>query len=93
MHIYGPSNVHGPHPIQGPHQARQSGSAPSVSRQATAVDELQLSDNALAAADARELPGIRQERIANIRQQIAAGTYETPEKLEVSVARLLDEIG
>jgi negative regulator of flagellin synthesis FlgM len=40
-----------------------------------------------------QLPEIRHERVAEIRQQIAAGTYETPEKLEVALDRLLDELG
>jgi hypothetical protein len=31
----------------------------------------------------------RQRRIAEIRRQIAAGTYETPEKLEAAVESLL----
>jgi negative regulator of flagellin synthesis FlgM len=38
------------------------------------------------------LPEIRHERIAEIRQQIAAGVYETPEKLELALDRLLDEL-
>ncbi|HUY92410.1 MAG TPA: flagellar biosynthesis anti-sigma factor FlgM [Pirellulales bacterium] len=32
----------------------------------------------------------RQTRIAEIRRQIAAGTYETPKKLELAVEILLD---
>jgi hypothetical protein len=36
-----------------------------------------------------EQPADRQARLAAIRQQIAAGTYETPDKLELAVERLL----
>jgi negative regulator of flagellin synthesis FlgM len=39
-----------------------------------------------------QLPEIRYERVEEIRQQIAAGAYETPEKLELAVERLLDEL-
>ncbi|HIQ20562.1 MAG TPA: flagellar biosynthesis anti-sigma factor FlgM, partial [Planctomycetes bacterium] len=39
------------------------------------------------------VPEIRQERVARIRAEIAAGTYETEEKLEIAIGRLLDEIG
>ena len=37
------------------------------------------------------LPEIRHERVEEIRQQIASGIYETPEKLEVALDRLMDE--
>jgi hypothetical protein len=33
------------------------------------------------------------DRVNEIRAQIAAGTYETDEKLDIAVGRLLDEIG
>jgi negative regulator of flagellin synthesis FlgM len=56
-------------------------------------DEVQLSDAALAVDQVRQLPDVRQDRVAQIRAQIASGTYETPEKLDVAVGRLLDEIG
>ena len=36
---------------------------------------------------------VRQELVNRIRAQIAAGTYETPQKLDAAVDRLLDEIG
>jgi hypothetical protein len=34
----------------------------------------------------------RSARIAEIRRQIAAGEYETPEKLEQAVERMLDSL-
>jgi hypothetical protein len=34
----------------------------------------------------------RQSRIAEIRRQIAAGAYETPEKLEQAIDALLDRL-
>ena len=34
-----------------------------------------------------------QDRVNEIRTQIARGAYETSEKLEIAVGRLLDEIG
>jgi negative regulator of flagellin synthesis FlgM len=38
-----------------------------------------------------QLPEIRHERVEEIRRQISAGSYETPEKLELALDRLLDE--
>jgi len=35
---------------------------------------------------------IREDKVASIRAQIAAGTYETPEKLDAAANNLLDEL-
>jgi hypothetical protein len=34
---------------------------------------------------------IRQELVDRVRREIAAGTYDTPEKLEVALERMLDQ--
>lgn len=36
-------------------------------------------------------PDIRSELVRRVRQEIAAGTYDTPEKLDAALARMLDE--
>ena len=41
----------------------------------------------------RQMPDVRESRVEAVRRQIAAGTYETSDKLGVAVDRLLDEIG
>ncbi len=60
-------------------------------------DELQISSAAQEAAQlvdqVKQMPDIRQDRVDAIRAQIAAGTYETDEKIQIAVERLLDEIG
>ena len=56
-------------------------------------DELQLSSTGQLVDQIRDLPDIRQDRVDQIRAQIADGTYETEEKLDIAVGRLLDEIG
>jgi negative regulator of flagellin synthesis FlgM len=52
---------------------------------------LDLSPEVEFAAQVRDLPDIREDRVAQIRAEIARGTYETPEKLDVALSRLLDE--
>lgn len=92
MEIYGPHSVHGAQPIGSPHVVRvdQPGRpAPSGPIQ----DELTISEAAEALERARQAPEIRADLVARIRAEIAAGTYETPEKLEIALDRLLDEIG
>jgi hypothetical protein len=39
-----------------------------------------------------ETPAERRDRIAEIRRQIAAGTYETTDKLAVAVERLCEDM-
>ncbi len=92
MHIYGPAHLHGPQSVGPPHGNRPS---QPVSRPdaAQASDELEISDAALMTEKAQQLPEIRQDRVEAIRAQIARGDYETPEKLDIAVERLLDEIG
>jgi hypothetical protein len=35
---------------------------------------------------------VRQELVARVRQEIQAGTYDTPDKLEAALARLADRL-
>ena len=37
--------------------------------------------------------GVRQERIEQIRQEIADGSYDTPEKLDAALDKFLDKYG
>lgn len=56
---------------------------------AVPVDQLEISAEAQALQSSG---GIRAEKVAEVRQQIAAGRYETAEKIDAAVERLLDEI-
>lgn len=95
MQVYGPAHLHGAQSIGAPHAARVSGAAPASG--APIQDELSLSSAGLDASrmvdHVREMPDIRQDKVASLRAQIANGTYETDEKLQVALGRLLDEIG
>jgi negative regulator of flagellin synthesis FlgM len=53
------------------------------------VDQLEISAEAQAIQSNTE---IRTDKVAEVRQQIAAGQYETADKIEVAVDRMLDEI-
>ena len=94
MEIHGPAHLHGPQSISPPHSARLANPA-APQRGEPIRDELEISDAARAAEaqQAGNISDIRQDRVAAIRAQIAAGTYETPEKLDAALDRLLDEIG
>lgn len=91
MQIHGPSQIHGAQGVNGPHS---TGAAAKPGRpSAVAADQLDISPAGEAAASAAETGGMRDELVARVRSQIAAGTYETPEKIDAALDRLLDEIG
>jgi negative regulator of flagellin synthesis FlgM len=90
MQIYGPAQLHGPQAISSPHL--RSGGVEQVGSSRPAQDEVQISDAGRLVDLANQVPDIRQDRVNAIRQQIAAGTYETPEKLDVALNRFLDEV-
>ena len=91
MYIYGTSQVHAAQPLSAPHRLTPA-AQPSPSHSSVGVDELDISPEADFVAQARELPEIREDRVAAIRAQIEAGTYETAGKLDAALSRLLDEI-
>jgi negative regulator of flagellin synthesis FlgM len=90
MYIHGISHVHAPQTISAPH--RLNPSPPAGASNLAGVDQLDISPEADFVAQARELPDIREDRVAALRAQIQAGTYETADKLDAALSRLLDEI-
>lgn len=91
MQIYGPSHVHGSASPKGPHASRSASMTSAARSQPT--DEVAISPAAEAAVQAAELGDVRAELVARVRHEIATGTYETPDKLDSALERLLDAIG
>ena len=98
MQIYGPYRVSTTQPTAStqraqPQRLAETGGKPST----TPVDQLDLSStisgiNRL--QPSAEIAGggeIRIERVAEIRRQIASGNYETADKLDAALDRLLDQ--
>ena len=90
MNIQGVNFVHAPQSVSGPHRAAAP-AAPASSSLAEA-DQLDISASADLASRALDAPGIRADRVAQIRSAIESGAYETDEKLNMALDRLLDEI-
>ena len=91
MQINGPSHLYGAQSLQGP--PRTQGPVAKQPTDATqGADQVDISPQADLISRVRDVPDIRADRVADIRQQIEAGTYETTEKLDVALGRLLDEI-
>jgi len=91
MQIHGPSHLHGAQSIQGPHKVRQASAAPTP-EPLHGADQVDISAEADMVSRVHELPDVRTDRVAEIRQQLAAGAYETDAKLDVALGRLLDEL-
>ena len=88
----------------GPQSVSQSGRTPAAGHrkdasdtrqpdapQSRTNDSVELSSDARHLDRLRRLTGVRQDRVNEIRQSIADGSYETDEKLQVAVDRLLEE--
>ena len=91
MQVFGPSQLHGAQSINAPHANRAAANPP---RPATAAsgDKLEISEAARLALSTTDAPDIRQDRVNQIRQAIADGTYETEERLSAALDGFLDEI-
>ena len=94
MQIYGPAHLHSAQGINAPHALRANQPAPAPARTSfDTADQLDISPQASLASRLSDIPDIRQDRVASLRAQIAAGTYETDDKLDGALNALLDEIG
>jgi negative regulator of flagellin synthesis FlgM len=56
-------------------------------------DEVEISSVGRMLDEATRAGGIREQRLAEIKSAIEAGTYESPEKLQIALERLLERIG
>ena len=64
-----------------------------LAKGAQPTDQVDISAAAEAAMNTSEGGDFRADLVARVRSEIAAGTYETPQKLAMSMDALLDEIG
>lgn len=93
MDINGPGSVGGPGAIR-PGDVRPTGKvSPAPQGIELPVDEVEISSAAQMLEQLSSDPQVREARLAEIQAQIAAGTYETPEKLQAAVMRMLSEMG
>ena len=92
MQIYGPSQLHGARTHQ--HSAHFNAATDTRPASSTSqTDQVDISPAAQLAGQVSEIPDIRQDRVASLKAAIANGTYETDDKLNTALDRLLDEIG
>lgn len=98
MQIFGPYRVTPPQPtsVSRTNSVPGNQTKPSSSQP---IDQLDLSSEAesinrlAAGGESSTVEGIRFEKVADLRRQIAEGSYDTPDKLDAALDRLLDQIG
>jgi len=59
---------------------------------ASQTDSVEISDSARYLGEIKKLPDIRQDKVQAARDLIAAGQFETPERINGTVDRLLQEV-
>ena len=91
MEIYGAGGAQGPQPIF-PRLAAFSVDAGQTVQAGVPRDHVEISPLGQMLDGIDRLPEIRHEKVAEVRRQIAAGTYDTPEKFEIALDRLMDEL-
>ena len=91
MEIYGAGGAQGPQPVY-PRLAEFSVESGRSVQAGAPRDHVEISPLGRMLDGISQLPEIRHERVEEIRRQIASGVYETPEKLEVALDRLMDEL-
>lgn len=87
MQIRSTTSVKNTSPVQFKTQAKTDNI--STSSNGLPADQLEISIEARAL---NSNTGIRFEKVAELRQQIATGRYETADKINLAVDRILDEI-
>lgn len=88
-------NVHGINPAAGLKAVEpigNVGAAAAPAQPAAVNDVIEISTAAKLAAKIHDIPDIRADLVAQVRSQIEAGTYETPERIDAAVDRLMDEL-
>lgn len=76
-------------PVQPVSQAQ--GSTAAAAPQAVG-DTIEISNVARLAAQVHELPDVRTDLVQRVKAEIAAGTYETSDRLDVALERLMEEL-
>jgi negative regulator of flagellin synthesis FlgM len=90
MKVRGPADIGGADPVRSVGAVRIR-NVPGV-QAAWRSDTVEISEIARFLDKLSRLPDIRQDLVDAVREQIAKGTYETPEKLAKAIENLLAEL-
>jgi len=93
MKIGGTGDVTGPQRIRPPgNGGGKPPETPSAASGGAGADSVQISGTARLIAAMSRVPDVRQEKVAAARESIAAGQMDTPERWNVAVDRLIEDM-
>lgn len=97
MEISNTQFLHGVQGLQGPHRNTATKESAAPQTQTTAIqDEARFSDEALRISDNQSIEssssGVRFELVNRIKAEIAAGSYDTPDKMDIALDRLIERM-
>ena len=99
MDISGINHINGAHGIKAPHFAEMKKETAETTMDRPIQDEIEISTTArrlsatTESTQASETGDVRYELVNRIRDEIANGTYDTPERFDVAMERLLSRLG
>lgn len=99
MDINGINHINAAHGVKTPHLSEMKKGATEASQSNPIQDEIEISTTArrlsatTESAAASETGEVRYELVNRIREEIANGTYDTPERFDVAMERLLSRLG
>jgi negative regulator of flagellin synthesis FlgM len=73
-------------------QVRAASATSAEATRTGTTDRVELSEHARFMEKLRSMPPVRAEKVADIKAQIEAGTYETDEKLALALDRLIEDM-
>lgn len=98
MEISSTQYLHGAQTLQGPHQSvGAKETAQTTTRENAVRDEVRFSEEGLRLSETRSgeessVSGVRFELVNRIKAEIAAGTYDTPDKMDIALDRLIERL-
>ena len=90
------TNIHGVQPPIAPKPVEPTGNitaaGPAKVSPAPVADTVEISQVARLAAKAQEIPEVRTELVQRVKAEIEAGAYDSPQKVDIAVDRLMEEL-
>ncbi len=91
-------DVNGPGPVSNLFPVKPAASVsnieqPPATQPVAPLDDVEISAAGKMLDRLSQSPKVHAERLARIKAEIDAGRYETPEKLEAALMKLMDELG
>ena len=90
MEVHGPGGVSGPNRID--FHRVQPQRPPELDASKQVRDRAEISEEARLLNKLAEIPDVRADKVAELKELIASGRLETPERIAKTVERILEEL-